>query len=165
VLDRNRPLVPTRFLRNVPFPLDADSIVDVERHAYAALDSVEAPDVLSKARARRTLEQAIARLRQFPTPSAIEDVFDRVLQWGNDHDVSASRIFLGEFGVMRPNVDPPSRRRWLESVRVAAERRRMPWAYWSLEQPEYMGLSLDQNGRALDPLILEALGLRRSDEP
>jgi hypothetical protein len=35
----------------------------------------------------------------------------------------------------------------------------MPWAYWSLEQPEFTGLELNRSTGALDPLILDALGM------
>jgi len=149
----------TRFLRNVPFPLDTDSLADVERRARAGLEAENIEDVQTRLRAARGVDVAVSRLRQFSRPDEIDSVFDKNLAWARAHDVAPQRIFLGEFGVMRPNVDPASRHNWLKTVREAAERRNMPWAYWSLEQPSAMGLRIDRGTGAFDPLILDALGV------
>jgi endoglucanase len=101
----------------------------------------------------------VSELRKISMPDQIDQVFDKNLAWARSHDIAPQRIFLGEFGVMRPNVDPASRRNWLDTVREAAERRNMSWAYWSLEQPSAMGLQTDRGTGAFDPLILDALGM------
>ena len=84
-----------------------------------------------------------------------------MVAWAKKYQIPPDQIFLGEFGVQRDKVDPESRRVWLKTMRVAAEMRNMPWSYWSLEGPEYMGLYSDRDGRALDPLILDALGMEK----
>ena len=165
ITDRSRPFAPMQLLRNVPFPLTPDSLADVERRGRAALKALAIPDPRSQRQAERDLDSTLARLRQFSTPNEIDVVFDKNLAWAKAHGIPPQRVVLGEFGVMRPKVDPDSRRRWIEAVRLAAERRQMPWVYWSLDGPEYMGLRLDRKKRSFDPLILDALGLSRSGGP
>ena len=154
-----RPLQPTRFLTGVPFPLNPDDIETADRRARDALARVAPPDMMSRLHAIHDMDVAIRQLQKFPTPEAIATQFDAIAAWGKANGIAPQRIFLGEFGIMRPNVDSASRHRWIQSVRIAAERRGMPWAYWSFDGPEYMGLILDRQRRDFDPLILDALGL------
>lgn len=157
--DRSDLLASTRFVNNVPFPLDSASLANTEGRARTALEAERIGDLQTRLRAEHGIDVAVSDLRQFSTVTDIERVFDKNLDWARTHGVSPQRIFLGEFGVMRPNVDPKSRHNWLEAVREAAERRQMPWAYWSLEQPQFMGLELDRSTGALDPVTLDALGM------
>jgi endoglucanase len=157
--DKKNLMASTRFLRNVPFPLDAASLEEVERRARARLEAENIEDPQTRSRAVRGIDVAVSELRKISMPDQIDQVFDKNLAWARSHDIAPQRIFLGEFGVMRPNVDPASRRNWLDTVREAAERRNMSWAYWSLEQPSAMGLQTDRGTGAFDPLILDALGM------
>jgi len=159
VVDRSRPFGPTQLLRNVPFPLTPESLAEVESRGRGALKALTIQDPQSQRQAERDLDLALRRLRQFATPNDIDVVFDKNIAWSKGHDIPPQRIVLGEFGVMRPHVDPDSRRRWIETVRLAAERRKILWIYWSLDGPEYMGLRLDRKKQAFDPVILDALGL------
>ncbi|WP_084805485.1 cellulase family glycosylhydrolase [Bradyrhizobium sp. NAS80.1] len=157
--DRSDLLASTRFVNNVPFPLDPAGLADVEGRARTRLEAENIGDLQTRLRAEHGIDVAVSDLRQFSSVADIVRVFDKNLDWARTHGVSPQRVFLGEFGVMRPNVDPKSRHNWLEAVREAAGRRQMPWAYWSLEQPEFTGLELDRSTGALDPIILDALGM------
>lgn len=159
VKDRSRPFLSTQLLRNVPFPLNSESLADVERRGRAALNALAISDPRVRRQAERDLDSSLARLRQFSTANDIDVVFDKNLAWAKAHNIPPQKVILGEFGVMRPHVDPDSRRRWLDAVRLAAEGHQMPWVYWSLDGPQYMGLRLDRKEHTFDPLILEALGL------
>jgi hypothetical protein len=91
--------------------------------------------------------------------------FDVVSHWATSQGINPGRIALGEFSVVRggmsrgaPDVD---RARWLRDVRTAAEARGLPWAYWSYLDPKN-GMSLIiMPERTLDPVAVEALGLKR----
>jgi hypothetical protein len=157
--DRRDMLASTRFLNNVSFPLDPNGLADLERRGRGALEAQNIADLQTRLRAEHGIDIAMSELRKVSTPADIDGVFDKNLDWARAHSVPPQRLFLGEFGVMRPNVDPQSRHNWLEAVREAAERRKIPWAYWSLEQPNAMGLRLDRNTNAFDPIILDALGM------
>jgi endoglucanase len=157
--DRSNPLASTRFVSDVRFPLDPGGLADLERRARASLEGENVGDLQSRLRAEHGIEVAVSELREVSTSADIDRVFDQNLDWARAHGISPQRLFLGEFGVMRPNVDPASRRNWLETVREAAERRKMPWAYWCLEGPDGMGLQLDRSTGVFDPLILDALGM------
>ncbi|MEM7736575.1 MAG: glycoside hydrolase family 5 protein [Deinococcota bacterium] len=57
---------------------------------------------------------------------AINAAFDKVLAWSTANN---RPIFLGEFGAYNP-ADMPSRVRWTNAAREAAEARDFSWSYW-----------------------------------
>lgn len=61
-----------------------------------------------------------------PETQAVDDDFDRVVTWANQHGLP---VFVGEFGSYH-TADLDSRYRWTRYVARAATNRNFSWAYW-----------------------------------
>jgi len=90
-------------------------------------------------------------------PATIQSVFSSLDTWAKQRHV---KLYLGEFGVMKPNVNPVDRARWIKDMRQASEKYGMGWAMW--EYDHAFGLTYDnrQGPLTADPNILKALGLK-----
>lgn len=148
------------FIGAIPFPISGEGLAELERRAKKDFAVADIADVKLRAQIARDLDTSFKRLQAYGTTAGIEAIFDTQVEWAKKNGIAPQRLFLGEFGVQRPGVDPASRRRWLETVRAASEKRGIPWAYWSLEAPQFMGLALDKDYRHFDPVIIEALGMK-----
>ncbi|MDC9826302.1 cellulase family glycosylhydrolase [Devosia sp. ZB163] len=88
------------------------------------------------------------------------------LDWAARHDIPASRLFMGEFGVIEMSDDgrmgafAPDRLRYLEAVRLAAERHGIPWSVWEYANPWGMSVILPTGPAVPDTQMLRALGLQ-----
>jgi endoglucanase len=95
---------------------------------------------------------------------ALNEPFDKAEAWGKEHNIPPERIFLGEFGMIRQEYQKefrmPSawRAAYLKDMTDAAQKRGFPWAVWSWG--EAFGITLDDEKRVLDPVILKGLGLK-----
>jgi endoglucanase len=157
------PTMATRFFSKVPFPLDEAALVQTETEAMKALKKIKL-NPLQRIEARLNLAKSMADIRGTPNAQAIEADFDKVAAWAKANGIAPSRIFMGEFGVMRARVPEESRVRWLQTMVSLADKKGFAWAYWSADQPEYMGLTLNKNGPVFDPVILQGLGLKAPTE-
>ncbi|HEY0335646.1 MAG TPA: cellulase family glycosylhydrolase [Stenotrophomonas sp.] len=75
----------------------------------------------------------------------------------------AARIRLGEFGVIRANVEPISRYRWLADVRTEAEANGWGWTIWNYASDFGITTGSNVEGRPsgdIDPEATTALGLK-----
>ncbi len=94
----------------------------------------------------------------------LNEPFDAAEAWGKTYTIPPERIFLGEFGMIRQEhskefrVPPAWRAAYLKDMTNAAQKRGFPWAVWSWGGA--FGITLDDEERALDPVILKGLGLR-----
>lgn len=113
--------------------------------------------------------------------------YDRILSdlaplalWARDNRV---RVIVPEFGVLRKNIDPQSRYRWISDVRKALESLGLGWTYW--DYTDGFGIMAlvgetatdpdgtikfknpaDPNNRRIEETdALLALGLLRNEEP
>jgi len=90
--------------------------------------------------------------------------FSEVRAWAERHHLPLSRLFLGEFSVMRATDQrggalDADRFRWLDAVRREAEALGAAWAYWEYSNPHGMSLMTADANRRPDIVVLEALGL------
>jgi endoglucanase len=79
--------------------------------------------------------------------------------------VAPSRIFLGEFGVMkseglRQAARAADRLQWFADVRAEAEARGFFWAAWVYRGTGGFGLTEDVRDVNIEPGIIAALGLK-----
>jgi endoglucanase len=130
----------------------------------AGVDGVDWPlDSTATERAAQTgkTEEAVKQLdyqigdRQFQVDWLLT-LFDRLARWQENN---GARIYIGEFGVYRAVAPDLSRLRWHKEVRKAFEARGWGWAVWDYAG----GFGITQSNpphRRLDPLVLDALGLR-----
>ena len=153
---------PDKYLDSVPWPASARPI----DQPMALLDEnmQEAPD-LDFASRQIALAGARNNLKKFYAsdagPDLIETRFAAVADWARQHGIPASRVFIGEFGVLRRERDTrgarcEDRMRWLSDVRRIAERHGFSWSYFNYDGP--FALTVD-DGRQLDRAVLASLGL------
>jgi endoglucanase len=94
--------------------------------------------------------------------SRARQVFDDVEAWAKKHGIERRRIFVGEFGVVKP--DAPSeawlkgRHAFYEFARTEAEKREFAWVVWSWAGS--MGISNGYSKYDFNKDALKALGLK-----
>lgn len=95
----------------------------------------------------------------------LEGLFTQALDWANANGIPATRLFMGEFGVVARSADgregafDSDRRRYIEAARKLAEANGIPWAIWEYSNPAGMSFILPQGPAVPDPVLVEALGL------
>jgi endoglucanase len=93
-------------------------------------------------------------------PQRMQAEMGKVAAWARARGI---RVVCNEFGVIRANVDVPSRYRWLADMRRALEASGIGWTVW--DYTDIFGITAQsaQPGqvgrRTLDPLAANALGL------
>jgi endoglucanase len=109
----------------------------------------------------------------------LEANWQAVMTWGARHNLPASRLWLGEFGVQGEDcifwannaysaeAHRASRAAWLQDMHELAEANGVAWSMWAYNSS--CGLLLDHRNtddtpRALDPQMLAGLGLKERNE-
>ena len=156
----------TRYVRDLTWPADEGAGQAVLDAALARLadDGLASPEAKTQSEAQ--LRRELGRYPDEAIATRIEQHFDAVASWAKRNGVSPEHILLGEFGAVKVAGAAPAQRRsrlaWLSAVRVAAEQRGFPWAYWALRG--YGGMELiPKGGRELDKDTMAALGLPAGD--
>ncbi|TPI47507.1 glycoside hydrolase family 5 protein [Mesorhizobium sp. B2-9-1] len=152
-----------RALNNVPWPASAGTL---ERtlasvRTRMAQDS-ERSDEAKKAAYEETQKVLRVYFDAQPDRHFVDGYLKQVSDWAQTHGIARERIIMGEFGALRTDArytaaPNPDRARYIGDVRQSAEAFGFPWAFWDLF--DGMGM-MDDTTRALDPAMVEALGLR-----
>lgn len=154
-----------KFMQHVaplPWPAEraqlAPTLAEVRARIHSARDLSASQREAEWDKARRRIEHYFA----VDGPAVIDKDFREVAAWAARHGIAASRILLGEFGVMKDiygynGARPADRARWLADVRQAAERHGFPWSAWALTNT--MGIVVRDLDGPLDSGVLSALGL------
>ena len=158
------PLLPVQYFSGVPFPLDGAAIARAEAVALKTLKRAKLTP-LQRNEAKLRVVKSVQQLRDVPDAAAIGRAFDKASAWVAQHNLKSEQIYLGEFGVMRPRTPEDSRTRWLQAMVNEANARGFTWAYWSADQPEYMGLTLNKEKAEFDPVVLRGLGMVSESVP
>lgn len=156
---------PDRYLDEVPWPASKRPIEEplalIERRVSMApkLDDGGKLKAISGARAN-----LLKYYRSNPSADAIRDRFAKVAQWAKDNDISTSRIFLGEFGVIRKDAGGAGARcedrmQWLHDIRSASEAFGFSWAYFNYDGA--FAITRSDTDRKLDTDVLASLGLMK----
>jgi endoglucanase len=150
----------TRYISGLGWPAGAEEAQVALRRARSLINASS----LAEDARREALKQArdnLAPLASGVTGEArIAADFATAARWARNADVSAERVFLGEFGCVS-SPDPAhaeGRSRWLSAVRRAAENEGFGWAYWAYSGNGGMQL-VSRDGRDLDLAAIAALGL------
>jgi len=94
-------------------------------------------------------------------PQRLRALADQAGGWARQHGV---RVLCNEFGVIRAQVDPASRYRWIADMRSALEANQIGWTLW--DYTDIFGITAESalpgraGARHLEPAALAALGLR-----
>lgn len=156
---------PDKYLDEVPWPANRRPIEEplalIERRVSLAKNLDGAARQHAAAGARANLQKYY---RSRTDADAIRERFAKVANWAKTHDIPASRIFVGEFGVVRKSGDAAGARcedrmRWLHDIRSAAEHFGFAWAYFNYDGA--FALVKSDSDRTLDADVLASLGLIR----
>jgi endoglucanase len=154
---------PDKYLDGVPWPARARPI---EEPLALLAQNVETMTNLDEHARLTALSGARNNLEKFYAsdagPKLIEKRFATVGAWAAQHKIPTSRIFIGEFGVLRQQSNAPGARcadraQWLADVRSTAERHGFGWSYFNYDGP--FSILIDDSNRQLDPVVLASLGL------
>ncbi|TGQ64086.1 glycosyl hydrolase family 5 [Mesorhizobium sp. M00.F.Ca.ET.186.01.1.1] len=152
-----------RALNNVPWPASAGSLdaTLASVRGRMAQDS-ETSEEAKKAAYAETERVLKVYFDARPDRWFVDKYLAEVSAWADSHGIAPGRIIMGEFGALRTDArytaaPNPDRARYVADVRQSAEAAGFPWAFWNLF--DGMGM-MDDKTRALDPAMVEALGLR-----
>lgn len=154
---------PDKYLDEVPWPASKRPI----EHSLALIEKrvATAPNLDETAR-QRAAHGARANLQKYYRSNAgvglIQERFARVEHWAKTHNIPASRIFVGEFGVIRKTEGSAGARcedrmQWLHDIRSTAEQFGFSWAYFNYDGA--FGIVRSDTDRTLDTDVLASLGL------
>ena len=131
---------PIQYLRDLPFPANAD---DPRMKEKAAELEAEGHD-----RAAVALEQSL----ETPwTEEAMKPAFETMADWSARH---AQPVIVNEFGVLSYHAPRQSRLDWLAAVRRQAEEHCVGWTHWDFQ--DGFGLIDPETGMP-DPGVMDAL--------
>ncbi len=151
-----------RALNNVPWPASAGTL---EQTLASVRKRMAQDSETSKAAKKAAYAETERVLKVYfdaqPDRRFIDGYIAQVSAWADGHGIAPERIIMGEFGALRTDArytaaPNPDRARYIADVRQSAEAAGFPWAFWDLF--DGMGM-MDDTTRALDPAMVEALGL------
>lgn len=154
-----------RVAADVPYPAQSRGIDE----SMAALKLRLAKTTETDQQKKADTALALATLTQYRASNfnraTIQGHFDKVAAWAAKYGVPPSRIFLGEFGVIRQNgiydgARDPDRVRWLHDVREVAEAHGFSWSIWAYSGSGGMEIMENDNTDAINVATLRALGLQ-----
>ncbi|WP_136621911.1 MULTISPECIES: glycoside hydrolase family 5 protein [Mesorhizobium] len=151
-----------RSLNNVPWPASAGSL----EKTLASVRARMAQDTETSQEAKQAAYAETERVLKVyfdakPDRWFVDKYLAEARAWADGHGLAPERIIMGEFGALRTDAryvaaPNPDRARYIADVRQSAEAFGFPWAFWDLF--DGMGM-MDDSTRALDPAMIEALGL------
>jgi endoglucanase len=159
-----------RALVNVPYPYTRRSLDSVLLSVTRNI--TRNPDITNKtqtkADAKRLLEGYYG-LGNYPAydRTVMQQQFDGVSAWLARYNIPSSRMFLGEFGVLKKERQPwgwtgsatTDRAAWLRDVRVIAESKGFAHAMWNYNDGGGFSMFNNSTG-APESQVVSALGLR-----
>jgi endoglucanase len=135
-----RPDHVNKYVKDLAWPVEVANASAVRDKALAAVANDKSLTEDTQREDRKSLSRLFDEYAIQGTTRYLSSRFRAVADWAAAHNLSTSRILLGEFGVHRhmpsPNVveEPwPTAASWLEAVRREAENRHMGWVVWDLD--------------------------------
>ncbi|MER9296714.1 glycoside hydrolase family 5 protein [Mesorhizobium sp. M0621] len=155
-----------RSLNNVPWPASAGSLEKTLASVRARMaQDTETPEDAKQAAYAETERVLKVYFDARPDRWFVDKYLAEVRAWADGHGLAPERIIMGEFGALRTDAryvaaPNPDRARYIADVRQSAEELGFGWAFWDLF--DGMGM-MDDTTRALDPAMIEALGLAMAE--
>ncbi|GEO85257.1 glycosyl hydrolase family 5 [Ciceribacter naphthalenivorans] len=153
---------PTRYLAGLSYPWTNGSVELAERlteeHLRQQAKTSTPPPEEALAMARDYISSYYRSTK--PDLTMIEKRFAEIADWAKEHDISADRIVIGEFGAVRRPAyipDDGSRVAWYRDVRLTTEKDGFGWAVW--DDHVNFGLMTGDGNGAFDMDVAKALGL------
>ncbi|WEZ85874.1 cellulase family glycosylhydrolase (plasmid) [Rhizobium sp. 32-5/1] len=156
---------PNGFASGLPWPASRGSPEQALRHLQSQMRIAG----VSRAEEIRSLAKAEEEIKTyFKTnwgKATLKARIGEAVTWAERNDIPPSRLFMGEFGVIRMAVDKRSgafdgdRLRYLRTVRETAEENGIAWSVWEYANPYGMTLIEPKGKASPDKDMLQALGL------
>jgi endoglucanase len=127
-----------KYVQGLPWPYDPGAVASVEANALAALSRDRAVDDARQAALAEGLETAFAGYRQTGSRLYADAQFDKAAAWATKNGIARGRIFVSEFGVVRPTQNMsgaprPDASRWIGNTIGAARAHGFLWAVFDLD--------------------------------
>ncbi len=125
------------FVAEVPYPARTGRLEDTKAATGAAIDAQQR-QTGEAAAAKASANGALAGYFAADIDHRfIERRLDGIVAWARANNIPPSRLIMGEFAAINwLKTDSPERLKarlaWDEDVKLAAEARGIPWAYWTL---------------------------------
>lgn len=154
-----------RYVSRLPWPASRG---DLDAALAQASGSINADRRLSDTQRREAIAATREALGLYfergVDEQTINAEFDAVAQWADRNGVARGAVLLGEFGVVRTHrqyrgAADDDRARWLQIIRMAAERNGFAWSVWVYRGDGGMALADEDDVLNLDATSLRALGL------
>jgi endoglucanase len=155
---------------NVPYPVTRRSLDSVLAAIIRNID--RNPDITNKSQAKASAKQLLEYyygVAVYPPygRAEIQQTFDEVSSWLQRNNIPSSRLFLGEFGVLKQERQSwgwtgsalTDRAAWLRDVRVIAESKGFAHAMWNYNDGGGFSMFNTSTG-APESQVVSALGLK-----
>lgn len=155
------------FASGLPWPAQSGSPERVRRHLEAAMNAAGLSRLKQVVTMAKADERIAAYFREGWDEAMLKARIGEAVEWAKRHAISPSRLFMGEFGVIRMTADGRSgafdidRLRFLRVARETAEQYDMAWSVWEYSNPHGMTVIKPRGAAVPDADMLEALGLPR----
>jgi endoglucanase len=151
-----------RFVHDLPWPCDAAAVARVRDNAFALIDADPTLDAAKRAALKADLAAHLAAYAKTGTEPSLAAALDEYVNWATSHGISADRIFLGEFGVIRPSQDTrgritPGADAWIGTVARLARQRGFQWAIWDLDTSFAIGFGHNGDADKISDEFVKAL--------
>lgn len=157
---------PDGFFSGLPWPARGNTPDRTRLHLSAAMQAAglnRLKEVVNLARMDERMEGFFAENWD---DAMLKARIGEAVEWAKHHAISPTRLFMGEFGVIRMTSDgragafDADRLHYLRTVRETAEEHGIPWSVWEYSNPYGMTV-IEPIGPAVpDEAMLQALGLK-----
>jgi endoglucanase len=153
-----------RVVEDVPYPSNARPITDSLAAMAVHVKNIDPTLAQQTTDIARGTAYLLNYAKEGFGAAEIQKNFDAVAAWGQKYGIPPSRIYLGEFGVIRRfenyyGAREPERLQWLGDVRHAAESHGFIWSIWSYSGSGGMEIRKTDTSDDIDQNTLKALGL------
>ena len=127
-----------KYVRDLQWPYEAGAVRTVRDNSMRQLDADQALDEAKRADFRRRLDTAFQDYAQDGTNAYIASRFDHAAGWARANGIAPDRLFVGEFGVLRPDRGAHGKPQsgaaeWITAVARASRNRGFEYAAFDLD--------------------------------
>ncbi|MDR3518748.1 MAG: cellulase family glycosylhydrolase [Azospirillaceae bacterium] len=151
-----------RFVHDLPWPYRAEAVAKVRGAALSLIDADSTLDAPKRTALKADLDAQLEAYARSGTEQTLAGSLDKLAAWATSNGVGNDRIFLGEFGVIRPSQDTrgritPGADAWIGTVARLATERGFQWAIWDLDTSFAIGFGHNGDADKISDQFVNAL--------
>lgn len=156
---------PGSFVSGLPWPARSGSPERVREHLSMRMRAAGVGPLKETVALAKAEEGIETYFREDWSEAILKARIGEAVDWAKRYAIPSSRLFMGEFGVVRMSTDGRSgaydadRLRYLRAAREVAEENRIPWSVWEYSNPYGMTVIEPTGPAVADEAMLQALGL------